>query len=743
MAVSLGSAEGSLDLDISGFVNELKKAEGNVDSFAKNVSSSASGIGSKFKSAGNEAGSGFASRLKSGLSGTDSAFSSVVSAAKSAASKIAQHGKEAGSNFASGLSSGLKGAAVGFAGSAVAAVAGLGGLVTAANETQEDMGKLEAAFTSSGHTAETATTAYRGMVGVLGETDTAVEASNHLAKLTQSTEELSQWNTIATGVYATFGDSLPIEGLTEAANETARVGQVTGPLADALNWAGVSEDEFNKKLAACNSEQERATLITETLNGMYSEAAAKYQEINGPLIEFRQNMSDLQVAASNVGTALMPLANMILSGLTSSLQEGVSYFQNFVPQLTAAMSSGDFSGVGTIVSTLITNLITYISESLPSLVEGGFQMLQGLLQGLVQNVPAIIAALQQVIMSLLNALATYGPSILLSAVTLFGQLLMGLLQMAPQILAALVSLLAQLIANVANWVGQMASNALQAGIQFLSNLIGQVSQVPGQVLSFLSQVISDLATFVSDMASKALQAGQDFFNNIVNEVSKIPGEMLNIGSNIVEGLWNGINNMTSWVIGKIQGFGESVLGGLKSFFGIASPSKLMAEEIGVFLPQGIAAGFDEAAPTAFSSMQTAINKGVSSLDVNPMSEALSTSVREFADDVRVIYEEFALWFSDVNDLIAMYVNGIVNSMSKAVDSTVDAIESARDAISTLKQLQYETKNAKDTASAAISEAQSSQLSGGDTFIFNSPKAINEVEASRQMKRAKQDIAEGF
>ncbi|MBQ8763144.1 MAG: hypothetical protein IJZ07_03485 [Clostridia bacterium] len=101
-----------------------------------------------------------------------------------------------------------------------------------------------------------------------------------MAQLTTNEQELSQWTNICQGVYATFGASLPIEGLTEAANETAKVGQVTGGLADALNWAGISEDAFNEKLAACNTEAEREELIRETLNGIYSEAAANYEKNN-------------------------------------------------------------------------------------------------------------------------------------------------------------------------------------------------------------------------------------------------------------------------------------------------------------------------------------------------------------------------------------------------------------------------------------------------------------------------------
>ena len=120
-----------------------------------------------------------------------------------------------------------KAAAAGIAAVGAAAAAAVGGLVAmaiASQETMEDMGKLEAAFLTAGHSTETAQKTFKGFVGILGETDQAVEAVNHLAQLTKNEEELAQWTNIATGVYATFGDSLPIEGLTEAANETAKVG---------------------------------------------------------------------------------------------------------------------------------------------------------------------------------------------------------------------------------------------------------------------------------------------------------------------------------------------------------------------------------------------------------------------------------------------------------------------------------------------------------------------------------------
>ncbi len=91
------------------------------------------------------------------------------------------------------------------------------GLAESTREFREDMAKLDTAFTTSGHSTETAREAYNGFYKILGESDRSVEAVNHLAELTTNEQELAQWSTIAAGVTAKFGDSLPIEGLTEAA----------------------------------------------------------------------------------------------------------------------------------------------------------------------------------------------------------------------------------------------------------------------------------------------------------------------------------------------------------------------------------------------------------------------------------------------------------------------------------------------------------------------------------------------
>lgn len=187
-------------------------------------------------------------------------------------------------------------------------VAGVTALTTAfialdgaTEEYRIAQGKLTTAYEAAGYSAQTATQAYRDFYGILGDTDTATEASQLLAKLAENEQDVSTWTRIAAGVSGTFGDSLPIEGLIEAANETAKVGEVAGSLADALNWAGIMEDDFNEKLASCGSESERNKLIMDTLAQTYEGAADAFYKNNSALVASRNQQSAMQAITAGLG----------------------------------------------------------------------------------------------------------------------------------------------------------------------------------------------------------------------------------------------------------------------------------------------------------------------------------------------------------------------------------------------------------------------------------------------------------
>lgn len=220
--------------------------------------------------------------------------------------------------------------AIGIGAAGVAIGGAFIGAVEGTREYRQEMGKLDTAFVANGHSSEVAKRTYSELNAVLGDTGQAVEASNHLALLTDNEKDLETWTDICTGVYATFGASLPIEGLTEAANETAKVGQVTGPLADALNWAGISEDAFNKKLASCSSEQERQKLIMETLNGTYSKASEQYKATNGDILESRKAQERLTDAIAKVGEVGEPVLTAIKNGIADMAEKAVPKIQSII-----------------------------------------------------------------------------------------------------------------------------------------------------------------------------------------------------------------------------------------------------------------------------------------------------------------------------------------------------------------------------------------------------------------------------
>lgn len=230
-----------------------------------------------------------------------------------------------------------KGAAI-----AVAAIVAVGAAIVALGkkslEVIKEQSKLIASFQAVGASAQQAETTYKGFYRFLGDKGKATEAAAHLAKIASNQEQLAEWTKISQGVFATFGDSLPIEGLTEAANETLRVGKVTGTLADALTWAGVSEDEFNAKLAQTTSYEEREALLRSTLNGLYGEAAEIYEKNNKALLEYNESQAKVDASLARTGAVITPLLTA-LNNLSAALLDALKPALEFiVPILTTVVN---------------------------------------------------------------------------------------------------------------------------------------------------------------------------------------------------------------------------------------------------------------------------------------------------------------------------------------------------------------------------------------------------------------------
>ena len=282
--------------------------------------------------------------------------------------------------------SGISTAAAGIIGAAAATV-------PATEEYRKIMGSLEVSSEKAGYSADQTKESYQTLYGVLADDQTAATTTANLQALGLSQQDLTSMINGTIGAWATYGDSIPIDGLAEAINETVKTGVVTGTFADMLNWAGTSEDAFNEKLAACSSESERANLIMQEMaNQGLTQAGLKWQENNKNLVEGNQATANFQEATAQLADTIAPTITQItnvvagliekfnalppdvqqviavvlllvaaigplLSGI-GSMSMGISALLPVFKSLWAVMSANPVGAIITVIGLLVTAFIT-------------------------------------------------------------------------------------------------------------------------------------------------------------------------------------------------------------------------------------------------------------------------------------------------------------------------------------------------------------------------------------------------
>lgn len=302
------------------FDRELKNTDKYLDEAAQSADGTASSIdefGKTVKDAGKEGSDGMG-QLKE-------AFGQLGEAAKS--------GDINGVVAALGS---MKGVLVG--GAAVAGAKALAdGIINITESTKEYrtiLGTLETSSKQAGYTQEQTTEIYKKFQAVLGDTQKAATATANLQALGLSQENLRVIVEQAIGAWATYGDSIPIDSLSESINETVQVGKVTGVFADALNWAGTSEDEFNERLAACADTTERANLVLQQLSEQGLQATGQaWVENNQDIIAANTAQEAMNESMAQLGEALQPASSFLLeygAALVDVAADGVNALSSLV-----------------------------------------------------------------------------------------------------------------------------------------------------------------------------------------------------------------------------------------------------------------------------------------------------------------------------------------------------------------------------------------------------------------------------
>lgn len=455
-----------------------------------------------------------------------------------------------------------------FAGAAAVGVAALNGLAESTEEYRVAISKLNTAYESVGLGQEAANTAFSEFYKILGDTDTATEASQLLSNLAKSEEDVNKWATVAAGVMGRYGDSIPIEGLIEAANETVKVGEVTGSFADALNWAATegadwsaalasnsqaqaafneaisdgatTEDAFNAALAACADEQERTTLTTEAMLAIYGESAAIFHENNKAIEEARQNQQLFQAAMAGVGEAVTNIKNKIagdfmpsittLADVLAKMLNGDEYDPN---QLVQGIES-----FGTAFQSTLDNILGLAVEILPQVGEIALQVIVTFVQSVVEKLPDVIQAAVEIIGALVTGISEALPDLIPAAVEAISALISGFQSMITEFLPVAAEIIASLVTGLAQALPELVPAAIDAVMTIVETLTNP--DMLGSLIDAALLLIVSLADGLMQALPRLLDKVPEIIQNLLVAFTRNSPKLLGMGVILIVELAGGL-----------------------------------------------------------------------------------------------------------------------------------------------------------------------------------------------------------
>lgn len=258
-----------------------------------------------------------------------------------------------------------------------------------------------------------------------------------------------------------------------------------------------------------------------------------------------------------------------------------------------------------------TNIQLFFTETIPQVIQSVIDWFNQLPEKIGYALGYALGTIVQWGVDTWNYLVTNVPIWIENVVTFFSQL--------P---GKIWTWLVETFNKVTTWGSNMLNKAKEIGTNFINNIINWVEKLPGKFSSWLNDTISKVVSFASDLGQRASQAGKNMVDNIINAVKNLPSQMASIGKNIVEGVWNGITGMGSWLIDKVSSFFSGIVDGAKKALGIHSPSRVMRDQVGKYMAQGVGVGFENESDNLEKSMNKNLNDIVAKMQATVSMERL-------------------------------------------------------------------------------------------------------------------------
>lgn len=439
---------------------------------------------------------------------------------------------------------------------------------------------------------------------------------------------------------------------------------------------------------------------------------------------------------TNIANFITNAWNSVVTWATNMVNKAREMGQNFLNAVVEFFTDLPYK-IGHFIGSALTNVALWVVN----MVNKAREMGQNFINNVVTFFTQLPGKILQFITSAWNNVTQWATNMVNKAREMGTNFINNVVSFFTQLPGKIQQFISSALNNVTTWVSNMASKAREAGSQFINNVVSFIQQLPGKIKQFLDSAINNLRTWVTQMGQKGKEAVQSLINNVISAASGIASKVMSIGSDIVSGVWNGIKNAASWFTDQVKGFFSGIVDGVKDALGIGSPSKVFRDEIGKWLPPGVAQGFKAALPAAMNSMEKDLNKGIDSIEPDDVSVTATAAAIGFKDTIKSIYDDLVGYFESVEARIGRSVNNMAASLAMLIQQSQMMVNSD----GTLGYVGHGgfTNNPNSDKYTERDDSGKPKPGDGDTFIFNSPKAIDEIEAARQMKKTKQDMAEGF
>ena len=300
---------------------------------------------------------------------------------------------------------------------------------------------------------------------------------------------------------------------------------------------------------------------------------------------------------SFIETAITSFKN-IMGAVEKLIPDIITSIVNAIPQIVSAINE------------IFPQIINLLVNQLPVLIEQLGIILNAILQILVSYAPQLIPIILQTIMMIVDVIIQNLPLLISAAVQIIVALCQGLAQSLPQLIPEIINAIILIVETLLNNIDQLIDAGIQLIIGLAEGLINAIpiliEKAPVILEKLIIAIANNLPKIIEAGIKIIIKLGEGLIKAIPQLIANVPkvitsliegfgqflSNMWDVGQDLVKGIWDGIKNAKDWLIGKVKEWCGNILDGIKSFFGIHSPSKVMRDEIGKFIPQGIAVGIE-------------------------------------------------------------------------------------------------------------------------------------------------------